>query len=277
MEKHNIDKLFDERLQNYERKPRPEAWDKLQAKLQQNETKIVPLWWKVARAASVVILLGAAGYWAFHTNSETEISVAQKTSTTKQPSGDLQAGSQGSQMQSQLPDRIVPMKEVVAQKKSDNKNSWKTTNPKSGTLRVHQNPLVEPNKDLSENTLATVDPIQPVSKTNNTIVLLMEPSPEPASSPKTSETIVLAMVDAMDTGGTERPRPSVWTDELNTKKTSKFGKLWQQLKRAKNGEGVDWNELGVKPQKVLARADAKLENTKESIVESVKEIKNNEK
>jgi hypothetical protein len=61
------------------------------------------------------------------------------------------------------------------------------------------------------------------------------------------------------------------------RKTSKFGKLWQQLKRAKNGEGVDWNELGVKPQKVLARADAKLENTKESIVESVKEIKNNEK
>jgi hypothetical protein len=107
MEKHNIDKLFDERLQNYERKPRPEAWDKLQAKLQQNETKIVPLWWKVARAASVVLLLGAVGYWAFHTNSETEISVAQKTSTTQQPSGDLQAGSQGSQMQSQLPDRIV--------------------------------------------------------------------------------------------------------------------------------------------------------------------------
>jgi hypothetical protein len=79
MEKHNIDKLFDERLQNYERKPRPEAWDKLQAKLQQNETKIVPLWWKVARAASVVLLLGTAGYsMGNHTNSETEGSVAQK-------------------------------------------------------------------------------------------------------------------------------------------------------------------------------------------------------
>jgi cytochrome c551/c552 len=32
------------------------------------------------------------------------------------------------------------------------------------------------------------------------------------------------------------------------------------LKRAKNGENVNWGEVGVKPQKVLARADAKIEN-----------------
>jgi hypothetical protein len=44
----------------------------------------------------------------------------------------------------------------------------------------------------------------PVSKTNNTIVLVMEPTPEQTSSPKTAETIVLSMVEAMDTGGTER-------------------------------------------------------------------------
>jgi hypothetical protein len=89
MEKHNIDKLFDERLQNYERKPRPEAWDKLQAKLQQNETKIVPLWWKVARAASVVLLLGTAGYlvWETTTNPEVEgsnVAVANSLPKTKE-------------------------------------------------------------------------------------------------------------------------------------------------------------------------------------------------
>jgi hypothetical protein len=35
---------------------------------------------------------------------------------------------------------------------------------------------------------------------------------------------------------------------------------WQQLKRAKNGENVNWSEVGIKPQKMLARADAKIEN-----------------
>ena len=44
------------------------------------------------------------------------------------------------------------------------------------------------------------------------------------------------------------------------KKQSRVGKIWEQLKRAKNGENVNWGEVGVKPQKVLARADAKIEN-----------------
>ena len=45
-----------------------------------------------------------------------------------------------------------------------------------------------------------------------------------------------------------------------TKKETRISKIWQQLKRAKNGENVNWSEVGIKPQKMLARADAKIEN-----------------
>jgi cytochrome c551/c552 len=44
------------------------------------------------------------------------------------------------------------------------------------------------------------------------------------------------------------------------KKETRLSKIWQQLKRAKNGENVNWSEVGIKPQKMLARADAKIEN-----------------
>lgn len=273
MEKHNIDQLFNERLQNYERKPRPEAWDKLQAKLQQNETKIVPLWWKVARAASVVLLLGAVGYWTINTDKQQDVTVANNKVSLQKTTNK----SQNTQLQSQLTEPKGVSTEIVAHQESLKKNLSISQTPKARVHQVPQNPLIEQRQEISELVVAKVDPIQSVPQTNNTIVLVVEPGVEPVSPVKTTETIVLAMVDAMDTGGTERPRPSVWAEELNTKKTTKFGKLWQQIKRVKNGEGVDWNELGVKPQKVLARADARLENTRETIVESVREIKNNEK
>jgi hypothetical protein len=152
-----------------------------------------------------------------------------------------------------------------------NKINKQTTHKNS--VKEHFDKLVEVAKNTQEPVLAQKETPLPLPKvTNNTIVLVMEPTPE-QTIPKTAETIVLSMVEA-PAGTVERPG---WVEEASNRKTSKLGKLWQQLKRAKNGEGVDWNELGVKPQKVLARADAKLENTKESIVESVKEIKNNEK
>lgn len=275
MEKHNIDKLFDERLQNYERKPRPEAWDKLQAKLQQNETKIVPLWWKVARAASVVLLLGTAGYlvWETTTNPEVEgsnVAVANSLPKTKE---DKLAQPNRSIVLEKTGNGENKIEESLAQAKPRlNKINKQTTHKNS--VKEHFDKLMEVAKNTQEPVLAQKETPLPLPKaTNNTIVLVMEPTPE-QTTPKSAETIVLSMVEAPAGPGVERPG---WVEEASNRKTSKLGKLWQQLKRAKNGEGVDWNELGVKPQKVLARADAKLENTKESIVESVKEIKNNEK
>ncbi|MDI9866619.1 hypothetical protein QM480_19920 [Flectobacillus sp. DC10W] len=276
MEKHNIDKLFNERLQNYERKPRPEAWDKLQAKLQQNETKIVPLWWKVARAASVVLLLGTAGYFVWETtttNPEVEGSSVAVVNSHPKAKEDKLAQPNKSMVLEKTGNGENKIEESLAQAKPLLNKIDKQTTHKS-SVKKHFDKLIEVTKDTREPVLAQKETPQPLPKvTNNTIILVMEPTPE-QTTPKTAETIVLSMVEAPAGPGVERPG---WVEEASNRKTTKLGKLWQQLKRAKNGEGVDWNELGVKPQKVLARADAKLENTKETIVESVKEIKNNEK
>ncbi|MEY4541132.1 MAG: hypothetical protein RLZZ306_2889, partial [Bacteroidota bacterium] len=59
----NIDKIFSKSLQTYERQPRPQAWEKLEARLQKPKSKVLPVWWKYASAASVTLLLGVGGYW----------------------------------------------------------------------------------------------------------------------------------------------------------------------------------------------------------------------
>lgn len=275
MEKPNIDKLFNERLQNYERKPRPEAWDKLQARLQQNETPIVPLWWKVARAASVVLLLGVVGYIAWNNTTKSEIEGTNVAVGNNHPK--VQGTNPTQPNKSTVLEKATKVENSVEESVAQTKpllNKRTKQNAHNNMIKEHFDKLIEVTKNTQEPVLAQKETPQSQPKaTNNTIVLVVEASSEQVA-PKVTETIVLSMVEAPVNTGTERPG---WVEEASNRKTSKLGKLWNQLKRAKNGEGVDWNELGVKPQKVLARADAKLENTRETIVESVKEIKNNEK
>ena len=230
----NIDKIFNESLKNYERQPRTEAWEKLQAKLDKKDNKIVPLWWKCASAASVALLLGMGGYWF-----------------TSQKEGQTEAVA--------VSERPVLRKEVEVKKDIDlQKNELVKVN--SQKVRYS----IQPRKILNKPTIEVIksieyskEDIKIIAQTpkienkpileENTIVLVLE-----NTKPKKEETIVLNFVDT-------KVEPIAQITEPE-KKQSRVGKIWEQLKRAKSGENVNWNEVGIKPQKVLARADAKIEN-----------------
>ena len=111
-------------------------------------------------------------------------------------------------------------------------------------------------RQIQEDSEVSKNPVVVIEKNNkikipleeNTIVLVLENT----KPKKEEETIVLNFVDTKVETVAQNIEPE--------KKQSRVGKIWEQLKRAKNGESVNWNEVGVKPQKVLARADAKIEN-----------------
>jgi hypothetical protein len=246
--KNNIDKIFNESLQNYERQPRTEAWEKLQARLEKKDRKIVPLWWKYASAASVALLLGVGGYW-FSSQKEVQNDVATVSAKTV------------------LNKKIELIKPIeVAKSRVDVTtdtiiNSCEFTNDiipdetqevVSSVAGVPTSPLVRKqtqdleNQDSPAIVLETEKSKKSVEE--NTIVLVLE-----NTKPKVEEeTIVLNFVETNSEVIAQNTEPE--------KKQSRVGKIWEQLKRAKNGENVNWNEVGVKPQKVLARADAKIEN-----------------
>lgn len=238
----NIDKIFSEGLHNYERQPRPQAWEKLEAQLQKSERKVLSIWWKYASAASVALLLGAGGYW-FNSqkNIQTDVIAFTKKAVIIE--------------KKQLPilEKTIPQMVKVEE------NSQPNVNLKlNGKIeKVTKNQFAQlPNQQINK-----VDEVIQIAKLptieskkieeQNTIVLVLE-----NTKPKVEEeTIVLNMVET-------KPEAVAQTDLIdnNTKKETRLSKIWQQLKRAKNGENVNWSEVGIKPQKMLARADAKIEN-----------------
>ncbi len=68
-EKKHIDKLFQERFQNFEATPPPEAWSNIKAGLKKEEKedrKVIPLWWKLGGVAALLALLLTIGNSVFN-------------------------------------------------------------------------------------------------------------------------------------------------------------------------------------------------------------------
>jgi hypothetical protein len=239
----NIDKIFSKGLHTYERQPRPEAWGKLEARLQKPKSKVLPIWWKYASAASVALLLGFGGYWFSNhkNNSEEQVAVNRKPIVDKK--------------QTQIIEPKLTSQIAEVEKNIPKKTKFKITEK----AQI----VIEPKQfaQLPQQQIIKVEEIKQIAKTQtieskkieeqNTIVLVLE-----NTKPKVEEeTIVLNMVET-------KPEVVAQTDsnDGNSKKETRISKIWQQLKRAKNGENVNWSEVGIKPQKMLARADAKIEN-----------------
>lgn len=238
----NIDKIFSEGLHTYERQPRPQAWEILEARLQNSERKVLPIWWKYASAASVALLLGVGGYW-FNRQKNIQIDVVADTKNAviieKQHLPTLEKT---------IP-QIVKVEENSHPKANLrlNQKIEKEIKYQFAQLQNQQIIKVEEIKQITK--LPTIE-FKKIEE-QNIIVLVLE-----NTKPKVEEeTIVLNMVET-------KPEVVAQTDlnDNNIKKETRLSKIWQQLKRAKNGENVNWSEVGIKPQKMLARADAKIEN-----------------
>jgi hypothetical protein len=67
-EKKQIDKLFQERFQNFEATPPPEAWSNIKAQLkkEKEDRKVIPLWWKLGGVAALLALLLTVGNSVFN-------------------------------------------------------------------------------------------------------------------------------------------------------------------------------------------------------------------
>ncbi len=65
--KKQIDKLFQERFQNFDATPPPEVWANIEAQLRKDkrDRKVIPLWWKVAGVAALLALLFTIGNSVF--------------------------------------------------------------------------------------------------------------------------------------------------------------------------------------------------------------------
>lgn len=239
----NIDKIFSKGLHNYERQPRPQAWGKLEARLQKPKSKVLPIWWKYASAASVALILGVGGFWFNNQKShlEEQTVVVRKQIIEKKHSQIIEKATTPQMAQVE---KIIPQKAT-----------FKITEKARTAIEQNQFTQLPPQQIIKVEEIKQIAKMPTIEskkiEEQNTIVLILE-----NTKPKVEEeTIVLNMVET-------KPEVIAQNDSNDgiTKKETRISKIWQQLKRAKNGENVNWSEVGIKPQKLLARADAKIEN-----------------
>lgn len=287
MKKHPIDSLFAQKLKEAEIKPREEAWDKLQSRMQQKKKHRIGGWWQQGPwlAAAGVCLLLVAGWLMWRSPASNGTDLAQHSAEINSTQKIVEkAPNQQTKVSKPTKTPIEdPATEQIAAvesrpqviEKTVHKNTVNSASefkqlagtPQPTIAKINESPKAENqvmgNPSIKENTsnpinqdnrsMAQATPPVTVAPATKTVVLQL---------PEIKESAVAALVkdnNIKETELTSEGNTDDVEDNLLTKprKSTRMAKVWKQLKNAKNGERVDWDEVGFNPNKMLAKATGK--------------------
>lgn len=262
------DRLFSEKLGNQEVTPRKQAWEKLESRLQQKQKKIVPLWQKMAIAASVLLVLFAGSIGFYKNNSDNTITQPDEIAQTP---------------------IVKPIEKKIDLNTNQNILAVEQYNVANKAARNFKKPvqtkeqniekIIAPNyTDNIDNSIAKIE--QPAIKNEanelKNIELAENSKPTEAKNiaiEQKEEELTVVFTLANFENNTNNISESF--SETNKEKKPKYlSRFFKQLINAKNGDRVDWNDMGFKPAKILARAENKLKGTKDEINDSYQTVKN---
>jgi hypothetical protein len=268
-EQHPLDRRFGQALRRHEQTPRPEAWKRLEARLGREEARRLVPFWAYGVAASVALLLLAGVWWLRQPEPAGEDQSQVAVAAPKEPVGKTPAvrtpvipreGRSEKKMEPVLPAEAPRMAQRTSAKPAAKPLIFEK---KPVTPQPEAAPVVKTEALLQ---VATVEPAQPSGLPKEPQTTVTPPSPaapavESAKTVPTTLVVTLANTD-FDDKETSQPR-----------KRSRFGRILRQLKNAKEGERVDWNEVGFNPNALLARAEAKLERGTEKVNQTYQTVK----
>ncbi|SEJ44821.1 hypothetical protein SAMN05216327_110215 [Dyadobacter sp. SG02] len=277
MKKHPVDDLFKRRLEGLERTPSENAWLKIQGKQPARSRSAVWGWYAAAGVAAAVM----GGYLVWQNQQDVSPGgiKPQQTIAAAKP---IQKDSAVSPVEN----LNAPVEQLIAVEKKGNvvddnagkslKSAYKAPRnpeiqvakakdgnvPNAKTQHI-QTPNFEPEPvrnapivALNEQPLVPVNTIQPEPLTNPVTRDIKTLPDEPAVSrvnkpePEPTRTIV-AVVETGTSEAEEKPR------------NTRFARVFRQLKNARAGEKVDWDEVGFNPKNLVARVDDRLRNKDE--------------
>ena len=240
MNTNSVDDLFRSSLSTLEKHPPSNAWDRIRQQ-QEAKRKEHPVWlWFVAAGIALVILAGYSVWINEKSSLRTRISKVE----IPKPSIDQLRQINPAPFEGKLRDNAPPI--------ADNKFQVYSL-PSQGD----QNSIVSNinNEDEGKQSSKKFIETDPVSLTDNkpTVVAqvfsmnedrLQVPIQEQQPiipSDITSHTIVVKVT--LDDDSLEQPR------------VSRFTRVFRQLKNARAGERIDWDEVGLNPKSLLAKVD----------------------
>jgi hypothetical protein len=268
MSQHPIDDLFASKLRDHGVKPERASWDELQRRMNEKEERKSPFIWWYASAASVAVLLLVS--WWLWSGGETgkpgldQNRIAQQTPKKSAPS---KTGSADQTIEELKPNE-TPV--IAYQKPTDSPKKAPTTVHHQSAKTVQQ-PIEEP---------AIIE--QPVTPT------LREEVQKPETlvadvAPKQPERTLVVQIATPEIKSTalvaaNEPTPSESAesnDDQPKKKRFRLGRVLRQFNKLKAGESVEWEDVGVQPGALIARASEKVQEGKEKISNSYENLRYN--
>ena len=246
-----IDKVFS-KLKMYEKQPSDVAWEKLNARLAQPKRRIVPLWYRYAVAASVLLMLG--GVWLFH---QPEIAqdlakVEPKTVIENPPKIVIIPKTKVATLPENKIEKVIQKTILVAKKEKID-----FTKPEENQRIL---PIIQQKEEIIAQELPKTTVVENPIISTPTLTEALNPNEIVAEvEPKILEkTYTITIDEPTQTDETLTLQP-------DKKRRFKLFGFFKQLKNMATGQKVDWNDAGVNPTRLIARADASIERGKDRI------------
>ncbi len=263
-----IDDLFARKLSNLERTPPPDLWQRIEQG-QKKESRRLGGWYWYA-AASVTILL-MAGYLVWQNQTQTieprgQMAQTEQATTSKEE-------------KLESPALELNEKEALAgkQKAEPVKGNDQHQLVKRGTYAAAEKAATPIQRKIDRMPILEDVKIAKVEKTETNPEQLIAKNNEVKSLP--SVEVQVPGTGLADLLPNRVIVAHIETEDLTKEdqKPSKFFRVMRQLKNAKQGDEVEWDELGFNPKRILARADERLRNGEDKISDKYQELKNKTK
>ncbi len=252
MKKHQIDNFLAEKLSQAEIQPSMEAWTKLERRTQSKKRAITfwPQWGSWVAAASVVLFI--IGFWVLNNNTDLpKPSIALKETPkkkiqTEKPTTEKQLETKQELSIAHAPTIQKPTKAIKV-KGAEKINSVSMNNELRMT-NVPQNPqVIQMINDPVKNIDLTVPAVIPNEKLIAEIKLIEEVK---------EKTVIIHLPEIIEN---DQPTQNVVAQQQP--KSNRFGRIFKQIKNFKQGERVEWDEVGLNPNRLLARVNKNSEQT----------------
>lgn len=272
--KNKTDEFFSQMLQNHEVKPREQAWQKLESNLRKKEKKAIPIWRQFSFAATFALLF-FVGIIAYFNGID-------KTQNPK-PSFKTNIGEVAS-TKNESNTNLISKPEKIEFTKGEANNFNLNSNPnlskkkkfESEVLLTRSAIKMEKQSPINSELLVENDIANALSTNENNPIQQLENKIEITDSKnivkKEEELTVIFTIANFKNENIEENTNVAKTQ--SEKKEKYINRLFKQLKNAKNGDKVDWDMVGFKPTKILARAENKFNSTKEEVSGSYQLVKN---
>jgi hypothetical protein len=243
-EKDFPDALFRRKLEDHEEQVNEEVWKRLNGQLEAGRKTL----WRDRRlhaAAAVVLLLLGARLWL---GDGRQIEEHQLAGEVQQIGSDVvpPAASPLATISDDSPDHPIVRQEVFA------KEVEKTVRERAPE-HIAEGLSLAPPQELSERSLS------PEKSEED------EGAPEPQREVSATRVLVVhvtpALLEESDSASEENvitPEQTLAEADVELPKERKrkgINRFFKQLKNAKTGEKIDWDELGINPQRVLANVE----------------------